>query len=596
MIDIKRLRIILSQNQRHANYRQTVDLANELTIHADGLYPEKLISERRPNESVETKNYRKKIYRPVTKRAVSKIISSLGKIRRSPDWAIQYNREKLPQYIPDNETLEAYCEKQYPEFSSITNWVFSELLRRYALDANSMVAVIPKGLPEKSSEYLQPIAMLFGSAQVLDYEPDDYVVLLSSETVKYNSSKEIYNYGKVFYVLTPELVVRYEQSENSSDYKEAWSYMHNFGTLPAFKVGGLFFEKKNNDTVFKSRISDIVPHLDEAVREYSDLQAEILQHIHSEKYVYVSADCKYCRGVGLTIGDDGKQHECTKCHGIGSVRSVTPYGVYEITPNKVNEQAIPTPPIGYIQKQTDIARLQDERIDKHIYKAMSAVNMEFLAEAPLNQSGVAKEVDKDELNNLVGSVAEDLVAIMDKVYFYINEYRYSVILKDKEKRKLMLPVIPVPERFDLLNSSHIMAEIASAKTAGVNPVLVRTMEIDYAKKRFNANPDVSYFLQAVYDLDPLAGLTEDEKMSRLSNGGITELSYILSSNINTFVQRAVRADGQFYSKDFDEQQRIVVEYAKEVQKENSASQQVRQELNDPNSPNNDPNGAPVNGE
>jgi hypothetical protein len=243
--------------------------------------------------------------------------------------------------------------------------------------------------------------------------------------------------------------------------------------------------------------------------------------------------------------------------------------------------------------------LQDERVDKHIYKALSAINMEFLADTPLSQSGVAKEVDKDELNNLVGSVAEDLVAIMDKIYFYINEYRYSVILSDKEKRKLMLPVIPVPERFDLLNSSHIMAEIASAKTAGVSPVLLRTMEIDYAKKRFNANPEVSYFLQVVYDLDPLAGLSEDEKMSRLGNGGITELSYILSSNINTFVQRAVRAGGQFYSKSFDEQQRIVIEYAKEVQKENSASQQVRQALNeqnDPNNPDNDPNGAPVNGE
>jgi hypothetical protein len=598
MIDIKRLKIILSQNQRHANYKQTVELAKKLIIHADELYPDELISERRPSESLETKNYRKKIYSPITGGAVSKIISSLGKIRRSPDWIIQYNKEKLPQSIPDNETLEVYCEEQYPEFSSITNWVFSELLRRYVLDANAMVAVIPKGLPENSSEYLQPIAMLFSSAQVLDYEPDNYVVLLSSETVKYNSSKEIYNYGKVIYVLTPELVIRYEQSENSGDYKEAWSYMHNFGKLPAFKVGGLFFEKKNNDTIFKSRIAGIVPHLDEAMREYSDLQAEILQHIHSEKYAYVSAECRDCKGLGFTKGDDGKEHDCPKCHGIGSVRSVTPYGVYEITPNKVGEQPMPTPPIGYIQKQTDIARLQDERVDKHIYKALSAINMEFLADTPLSQSGVAKEVDKDELNNLVGSVAEDLVAIMDKIYFYINEYRYSVILSDKEKRKLMLPVIPVPERFDLLNSSHIMAEIASAKTAGVSPVLLRTMEIDYAKKRFNANPEVSYFLQAVYDLDPLAGLTEDEKMSRLSNGGITELSYILSSNINAFVQRAERAAGQFYSKDFDEQQRIVIEYAKEVQEENSAAQQVRQALNEQNNPNNldnDPNGAPVNG-
>jgi hypothetical protein len=581
MIEIttEQLRNIFSRSQLHANYMQTVELAKKLVIHADELYPEELINERRPSESPETKKYRNKIYSPITGGAVSKIISSLGKIRRSPDWIIQYNKEKFPNSIPDDATLEAYCEQKYPDFSSVTNWVFSDLLRRYVLDANAVVAVIPKGLPKSNTEYFEPVAMLFSSAQVYDYEPGSYAVLLSSETVKYTSpqGRNTYNDGKVFYVLTTGYVARYEQSAQSGNFKIAWSYEHNFGSLPAFKVGGLFFEKKNNDVIFKSRIAGIVPHLNEAAREYSDLQAEILQHIHSEKYVYINAECSDCKGTG-TVLKDGKQHKCQRCNGSGSVRSVTPYGVHEIIPSKVGEIPIPAPPIGYIQKQTDIARLQDERVDKHIYKALSAINMEFLMETPLNQSGVAKEVDKDELNNLVGAIAEDLVAVMDKVYFYINEYRYSVILTDKEKRKLMLPVIPVPERFDLLNSSHIMAEIASAKTAGVSSVLVRAMEVDYAKKRFNANPEVSYFLQAVYDLDPLAGLTEDEKMSRLSNGGITELNYIISSNINTFIQRAVKKDGQFYSKNFDEQQRIMLKYAKEVQEENSVSQQVGKNL------------------
>jgi hypothetical protein len=598
-IDISQLKSIFSQNRRHANYRQTVELAKKLIIHSDGLYPEALIGERRPSESPEIKDYRKKIYRPITESAVSKIISSLGKIRRSPDWVIQYDKGRFPASIPDNETLEVYCEQQYPEFASITNWVFGDLLRRYVLDANAMVAVIPKGIPNKNSEYLQPAAMLFGSEQVLDYEPDNYAVLLSSETVKYESSqaKGAYGYGRVFYVLTGEAVARYEESVRPGDYVPAWSYAHNLGSLPAFKAGGLFFEKKNNDIIFKSRIAGIVPHLDEAAREYSDLQAEILQHIHSEKYVYVNSECKECMGMGVVRDGEGGQHACRHCNGSGSVRSVTPYGVHEIVLPKATEASVPTPPVGYIQKQTEIARLQDERVDRHIYKALSAINMEFLAETPLSQSGVAKEADKDELNNLVGAIAEDLVRIMDRVYFYINEYRYSVILPDREKRKLMLPVIPVPERFDLLNSSHIMAEISSAKASGVGSVLVRAMEVDYAKKRFNASPEVSYFLQAVYDLDPLSGLTEDEKMSRLSNGGITELSYVVSSNINAFVQRAVKEDGRFYSKSFDEQQRIVTEYAKAVQAENSAAQQVRRALSDPDDPNKNPNGNdPVNGE
>jgi hypothetical protein len=581
-ISVEQLKSIFTRNQRHANYRSTVEMARKLRVHADGLYPDDLIDERRPCESPETKEYRKKIYRPITESTVSKIISSLGKIRRSPDWIIQYDRERMPASIQESETLESYCELHYPTFGSVTNWVFSELLSRYVLDANAVVAVLPQGLPASEREYMEPVAMVFGSEQVLDYEANQYAVLLSSETVKYSSpqGRNLYNDGKVFYLLTPVFVARYEQSNRSQDFALSWSYEHHFGALPAFKVGGLFFAHKNNDVVYKSRIAGILPHLDEAVREYSDLQAEIVQHIHSEKYVYVYADCPECNGA-CKVFKDNKQTDCPRCHGIGSVRSVTPYGIHEIAPSKVNEKDIPTPPVGYVQKQTDIARLQDERVDKHLYKAMSAINMEFLMETPLNQSGTAKEVDKDELNNLVSAIAEDLVAVMDKVYFYVNEYRYSVILPSEEKRRALLPVIPVPERFDLLQSSHIMAELSAAKTAGVSSVLIRAMEIDYAKKRFNANPEVSYFLQAVYDLDPLAGLTEDEKMSRLNNGGITEIGYIISSNINAFVQRAVKEDAGFYTSDFEQQQAIILKYAQEVQAENSAAQQVMRALAEP---------------
>ncbi len=588
MLTVEQLKNIFLQKQKHPNYTQTVKLAEQLIIHANGLYPCELIDERRPSEDPQTKEYRKKIYKPITKASVGKIITSLGKIRRSPDWNIQYKQENVPTSIAENETLERYCEYNYPVYKSVTNWVFSELLRRYVLDANAIVAVIPKSVPVDSTSYMQPVAMIFGSDMVIDYEPGGYAVLQSSETVRYNSpaGRNTYMDGQVFYVITPEFVGRYEQSSRAKDFTLVWSYNHNLGTLPAFKVAGLFLESKNNDIIFESRISGIIPHLDEAVREYSDLQAEIVQHIHSEKYVYVNKDCPDCKGAGVILSGKDKK-ECQTCHGIGSVRSVTPYGLHEITPSRTGEATIPTPPIGYIQKQTEIPRLQDERIDKHIYKALSAINMEFLMETPLNQSGTAKEVDKDELNNLVSSIAEDLVAVMDKVYFYIGEYRYSVVVQDSEKRKKMLPIIPVPERFDLLNTTHVMTELSSAKTAGVNPVLLREMELDYSKKKFNANPEVSDFLQAVYTLDPLPGLTDDEKMSRLSNSGITELNYIISSNIIPFVQRAIFEDADFYKKKLDEQQKVMLTYAEVVQKENSAAEKLKQELSpivDPNNP------------
>ena len=137
---------------KHPNYKKTVNLTNELRVHYDGQMPEKIISERRPNEPEEVKKYRKDIYVPITKNPISKVITSLQKIRRSKDWSIDYGTT-VPASVRMGEGLEDYCEKNYPGFTSLTNWAFSELIGEYLLDANAFSAVILKTKQENGTEY-----------------------------------------------------------------------------------------------------------------------------------------------------------------------------------------------------------------------------------------------------------------------------------------------------------------------------------------------------------------------------------------------------------------------------------------------------------
>jgi hypothetical protein len=58
---------------RHEDYDDAVEMYEDLEIHADGEYPGKLIDERRPAESDDIKNYRKKIFVPITKPVVTKV-------------------------------------------------------------------------------------------------------------------------------------------------------------------------------------------------------------------------------------------------------------------------------------------------------------------------------------------------------------------------------------------------------------------------------------------------------------------------------------------------------------------------------------------
>lgn len=562
-----------SINSKHSNYKETCDLTEKLRTHADGKVPTTLINERRPSESEEIKNYRSKIYVPITRNPISKVINSLEKIRRSQDWNIQYNPDNVQSVIAEDETLEQYCEYNYPVHTNITNWAFSELLKQYLLDANGFIAIIPDAVPAPN-EYVKPEAVFFSSKQVIDYVENEYIVLKSIDTSTYSTPQGKFTYkdGDVYYVITSKMVLRYEQTSTSGDLSLVLEYPHNMGVLPAFKAGGVFLKRKNNDTIYESRIASMLPSLDEAAREYSDLQAEIIQHIHSEKYAYTNTECNECKGSGSIRNNSGEEYRCKVCGGHGSVLNVSPYGIHLIDTAKVGEQQPPSPPIGYVQKTADIARLQDERVRQHIYDALASLNMEFLAETPLNQSGMAKEVDKDELNNFVNAVAEDIVRILDNVYYFINEYRYSVIVPDRKKRIGMLPDINVPTKYDILSINHILDDITSAANAKVNPVIRRALEIEFAKKKFNTDPNVSYEAQAVLELDPLYGLSEDEKMTRKSNGAITDIDYIISCNIVQFVRRAIESENGFYKLQNEKKRELMRKYAEEIKKELSAVQ------------------------
>src|ERR1700749_709892 len=80
---------------KYKGFDKSVELYEDIRVHADGEVPKCIIEERRPSESDRIKEYREKIYVPITESTVSKVITSLSKIRRSQDWSIDYDPGKI---------------------------------------------------------------------------------------------------------------------------------------------------------------------------------------------------------------------------------------------------------------------------------------------------------------------------------------------------------------------------------------------------------------------------------------------------------------------------------------------------------------------
>lgn len=565
---------------RHPNYKLTKDLAEPIRIHAYGLFPDKLISERRPNESLDTLKYRKSIYEPFTQETIGKVFTELQKIRRSQDWNVMYNDSDIPKIITEDETLEKYCEINYPGFGSVTNWAFSELLQRYLIDANSICALTINKLPGSFNEYLKPTMEIFSSEQVLDYVEDKYVVLLSADkNIYYAGNNRMYQ-GDIFYFISDTQILRYKQVTGKYDIELDLEYNHDLGYLPAFKAGGEHFMRVNNTNIYKSRIHYMIPALNEAAREGSDLQAEIVQHIHSEKYYFANTECPNCGGFSKDNID--KRDKCQICKGSGVIPNTSPYGTMIIDVKQSIDgisAGIPAVPAGYIQKNTDIAVLQDERIKKHLYKALSAINMEFLSSVQLNQSGTAKEVDRDALNTFINSIAEDIVRILDKVYRIICDIRYSVLIPNADERYKLLPKIAVPEKFDILSSTYFMQEIIQSE-GKINSYLKMNLEMEYARKRYNAMPEVIDRLETMFELDPFYGVSQDELIAMFANNGITELDYIISCNIEHFITKAVNSHSDFLNMAYDQKRKIIEAYANEVISVNNVANSIKRNISE----------------
>ncbi len=70
-------------------------------------------------------------------------------------------------------------------------------------------------------------------------------------------------------------------------------------------------------------------------------------------------------------------------------------------------------------------------------------------------------------------------------------------------------------------------------------------------------------------------------MVRLSNDGITKLDYVISSNIQQFVRRAIDENKDFLSMDMRSRKAIIDGYANDVIKQNSPKEGILQSVPTP---------------
>jgi hypothetical protein len=550
------------------------DKAEVLEYHFDTDYPDDLLRTQHPSEEAWMKEYRRRRWQPVTMSSTGRIYTFLQKIQQADDFKIKFKKDFADTGIVEvvdgqPNTLADYVTFQLPKFKNLETWTFNVFLKTYLQDANAIVLMLPDinewiEEPELIQlDFTKPFPQIFSSEDLI-YENDN-VVIVKVEEYSDASGKEWDQFMAVHEggILLYRQVIPYEKGIFSF---EIYSQEFNFRRLPIVKVGNIIDEVEDGHLLYDSVLAPCLPAWNEALYRTDDLNIIWAIHALPQKWMVKTSNCKTCKGSGQTKSKNNELIGCGTCNGSG-LDSATPFGVVEVNlpkasalqPNPVN---IPTPPMGYVERPLDSVDAFKKDIEDKIYQGFQAIGLEILTQIPSNQSGIAKEYDRKEINTFCYSVAVHLAAVYEHLCELILLQRYSGLvdsgLLNYEKQIAALPQITVPTDFDVLTTSMIGEMLSTARTNNFNPIIINGIEMDYTEKLYGENSYQLTVLKLVNKLDPLPFKKPDEKMAIKESMGCTEIDYIMSTYLPAFIAQLIDANPDFVKMPMPEQKALLV--------------------------------------
>ena len=434
---------------------------NDLRIHYTGEYPKHLIDSQRPNEPKEVKEYRQESFESETYGYMKKVIAFSKKGYQAQDFAINF--PDFPKHT-NEATLEEYCMNELPYLGNIVLWAEEYMHSKMLLDANCYIVVLPDNINSEVTDYYRPFGKIVHVDQVY-YASSEVFLYLSNEKSDVLLGDSTVREGFVFYEINKDEIIRhYQYGEiNARMFASEVVLQNPFDELPIFKTSAQLEDLTEKGRYNISVIQGLVPNFNDAARSDSDLQASYTLHCFPEKYEYVSQECTSCNGTGKSKRKDSNGHamDCQACNGTGMNTNSTFGRIYVNLNNRKpgQEGALPNPPAGYITKDIETIDKLKEKVEGDIYKGLSALNLEHLMEVQINQSGTAKEFDRQEVNNFLSEVFRRIVSNLDNLVYWIAKWRYQSFAKNPvlndEQLEASLPSISVPRKYDVLTSAMV---------------------------------------------------------------------------------------------------------------------------------------------
>lgn len=577
-------------------YKPACTHAEEMGVHLSGIKPETLLRRVRPREDPLITQYRLESYEPTTVSTLGKALAITGKIFNPKLYGI-----KAAENTKGKELYE-YAVVNYPFFNSVVNFLASYALKRDLEDPNGIFIAEPGELPLiedgtaiDPTKQLNPVMGIYRCSDIW-LTTSEYILLFLKKGEDGQKKYWVFKYVDKVAIYEFELY-----TVNSQQYQIdlSYEYLHGFGELPVWKMGGEFDDK--NPGLYKSFFYPSVPFLNKAITAESDLDGAFVNHLHPIRWE-VAEECEFVDRTGDgefpcqngLISSPGGQRICPNCRGTGRKSVQSPHQIYQVSKDKLsdpNARNYDTAPTGFIDVPTKATELLDQRVDKLHEKALSAINMDIVNEIGSNQSGEAKAYDRSELNNFLNKVRDLFYDVhLPNIFYFFGKYMFLNI--SPEELDKIEPTIIKPVEYDILSTSEMTEQLKVGKDSGINASYQDAKQLDIQNKDFQNHPEVLMFLNLALLLDPCSQANSSDLDLAVARGTISKNRAIIHDNIQEFIRRALEEDPKFKDKTYIEQMDVLESYADDMQSDIKDEQKIEIDLTAIQPPGNNPNQPP----
>jgi hypothetical protein len=541
--------ILSGKGKKHYFYPETVEHAQAMGVHVEGNKPTKLLEINRPNEPDDVKKYRLEVYRPKTKSLSEKVVNTVNRIFNPRLFHITYP-ESPSASIPDNKWIGTYMTEGIPYYESLMRFVRETYTKKDFGDPNAWCVLLPLDFEIPDTEFYEPVPFIYQSSDICLFKEDEYLLIKMSVKDKEE--------GKALYIDRERIV--YFEEEEKNEWKVDDEYPNITGQVTAFRLGGVIMGNKS-PYWYHSFISGVLPHWDDVVTLSSDLQAGIVNHLYLEKWEY-TVDCDDCGGSGkisaqqanpgatvishLPEGATAEIYSCRSCAGTGKRVTRGPFNVMRINKDAMAQDVTsPIPPAGYIDKPIEIIDKIKEIIKEEKDNGLSSINMEIISKVGEDQSGVAKTIDRQDLDSFLLRYSNHCFDyVIPNLIYYTMVWRYGNILTDQQILE-NFPTISKPKAFEVLDVMMLQEEMKKASEANVSSNILKQIETEIVNTRFSGDEFNRKRNLAIIELDPLYSKSADELMTLRANGVVKREDWQIHAYMDLIIDTMIEEDEKF---------------------------------------------------